>query len=177
MDEELLRLCCQEFATEIAAENANPFGSYGFRHVIRYPVFDRLHEIAAINNVEPQNLIEYTEREIRLQQLPSGFWAWLPTHPEDIARVSEFKLSDIKFGQGMFLQADHRVPLFYKAKLEAEEKNHIFAMLKSEVLRTFANTVSLDSIYKISISQHEGLTENFGGSWIMSCRLIYCEQV
>jgi hypothetical protein len=78
----------------------------------------------------------------------------LPTHPDDLAIVSEHKKRDLQFGQTHILCSECRhAP---EIRLREDDGDRLFDHLKQDVKRKvtydFSNVVNQDKIYRIAYS-------------------------
>ncbi|MBD2019304.1 hypothetical protein H6F43_03790 [Leptolyngbya sp. FACHB-36] len=108
-----------------------------------------------------------------VRQLPSGFWAWVPSHPEDLAIVAEHRKEQFEFGRAQYLYCQIEVvPEDYqRTRICADIKRE----LKQEIGCRFLELMQSDKIYKTAISFREGRSTSFPGMFCVQITLIYSE--
>ncbi len=111
----LLRLACAEFPTRQAAMNQAPYGND--RIIYTQPIKDDIALIHHLDNVPYERLFQIEKRELILRRLPSGFWAFLPTHSDDLVIIAEHK-------KNFFMLRKFTAMLLYKS-LHDERKAEV----------------------------------------------------
>lgn len=172
----LLHLACAEFPTRQAAMKQAPYGND--RIIYEQPSEDDLSLIHHLDEIPYERLLKTQRREMTLTRLPSGFWAFLPTHPNDLAIVSEHKKKDIQFGKTQILCSECRdLPDW---RLSKDDGNKIFDRLKIEVKRqvtyNFVDKVDQDKIYRIAYIESQLDDTAFGRLVVkISAAILYAE--
>lgn len=156
MDPKLIQLCCQEFPTYESARKASGYNS----DVIRYAEPMKIDFVAVKESLLTSPAIKV--RTIAIQQLPSGFWGWIPDHPDDLAQVAEYKLqSSLSFCQTQIIQQTSFVDAWV---LESSNGKEIQEGIKSDLRRNLFEEFwtqygQNDRIYRISFLEQSGFSK------------------
>ncbi|MBW4674680.1 MAG: hypothetical protein KME52_11820 [Desmonostoc geniculatum HA4340-LM1] len=167
--QELLSLACREFPTYNQAIAASHFDgdSVEWAEAPEMPVRS-LDENPCLN-------FQITRRTMRVQQLPSGFWAWIPGHPDDLAIVAEHKReSNKKFGVTLLLTMEQIIaPEMDEQCLQAARQG-----ARRRLAYHFLENIQESKIYRTAYIERIGKIAHYGRIVDkISVGLLYAEEV